>query len=112
MTMGRVVLSAVTVAGTGLIFLIIFLMLTSSKRRGLEDAAEIELEEIRAMDPIKKGRPVFLRKKDNGEEEEQKEKMETDAGRELLKLERRGLVVMGIGMILALIASILYWTIY
>ena len=94
---------------TGLLFLVIYGLITKNQRYDLDDAADIELEELKAEEIFRRPRVGFLRKKDNGvEDDDRKLRMMTDSGKELKKLNRKCLFAFLIGTGIGLVGSVIY----
>ena len=98
-------LSAAWVAGVGLVFMTVFYAVTYSRRKDLKVAAEEELAEMRLQEGY--NAQSFLGGDRLGNEDYKQ--MRTESGRELLRLERIGNWVLFVGVVLALVALIVYW---
>ena len=101
------VLSVLWVAGVALMSYGVFALATRSKRKGLKDAWEQEFAEIRTQEGY--SAPSFLGGHRRRTPEKEYDYMRTESGKRLLELERTGEWVTVIGVLLALIALVIYW---
>lgn len=108
MTFWEIVLAIGAVFCTGLLFLLAFLLVTRTRRHELEDAATLEIEEMKSRGEWN-GKLYFLRRADMSEEADRKARMATNAGKELSEIEAIGRFVFLIGLIVGIVALIIYF---
>ena len=99
------------VFGIGLIAWVAFYAIVSTKRHDLEVAADLEYEEMEAQRRLLSESTVsFTRRNVLTSEMEQKRRnrLSTDAGREILRLESRGRLVFILGAFVGVVVLIVY----
>ncbi|MBR3320317.1 hypothetical protein IKG20_03380 [Candidatus Saccharibacteria bacterium] len=102
------VLYAVWVFGIGLLFWIVYHVVTTTKRHELEAAADLEYEELKSQEGYVG--VSFLRGNRGGTEADRKarERRSTETGKELMRLEEQGKWFFFLGAIVAIICLIVY----
>jgi len=100
------------VFGAGLVFWLVFYMVTSERRHELEMAADMEYEEMRTLyQRMSESNITFARRSERmaSEAERRREhRMMTDAGKTLRKLEETGKWCFMIGALIAIVVLTVY----
>ena len=103
-------LSVLWAAGVAVVFYGVFLMTTHSKRESLKEAWKQEFAEIRTQEGY--NTTSFLGGRRRRGALDDYDYMRTESGKKLLELEKTGEWVMMIGVLLALIALVIYWRVH
>ena len=111
MNFWMVLLGLVWVFGVGMIAWTVFYAVTASKRHDLEAAADLEYAEMEAQRRLLSESTISFSRRSGGLSEaeiQRKNRLSTDAGREILRLESAGKLVFVLSALVAVVVLIVY----